>query len=263
MASCSGQKKLGGSKLFEALVIIVAGFLCGSLNAIAGGGTFVTLPALIWIGVPPVVANATATTMAAPGYFASVWAYRRDIRAEGTLGLGSIIALTSLGGIAGALLLIVTPPDAFLGLIPWLLLTATLLFALAPHMLTLLERHDINVGSPIVAGIFLLVIMTYGGYFNGGLGIIMLAALSLQGYRNLHGMNGLKNILSFVLALLSIATFATADLIAWETALPMAMSNICGAYFTARIVRRLERTELLRLGIIGIGLTMTALFFLT
>ncbi len=247
--------------MVETIIIVAAGFLCGSLNAIAGGGTFVTLPALIWTGVPPVVANATATTMAVPGYFASVWAYRYDIRAEGALRLGTIIALSAVGGISGALLLIVTSPDAFLKLVPWLLLTATLLFAGAPRLLSLLEQHDINVRSPIFAASILLLVMTYGGYFNGGLGILMLAALSLQGYRNLHGMNGLKNLLSSILALLAVAAFAASGLIAWEVALPMAVSNVCGAYVTAHFVRRLECTSLLRYGIIGIGLTMTVLFF--
>lgn len=222
-----------------------------------------TLPVLIWIGIPPVIANATATTMAVPGYCASIWAYRRDIRAEGTLGLCAIIALAAIGGIAGAILLVVTSPGAFLKLIPWLLLAATLLFAFAPRLLSLSQTHSINVRSPIVAGFILLLVMTYGGYFNGGLGIIMLAALSLQGYRNLHGMNGLKNLLASILSILSVLTFTVADLIAWEAAAPMALSNICGAYVTAHFVRRSQRTDLLRFAIIGIGLTMTVVFFLT
>lgn len=248
--------------LFELFIIVAAGFLCGTLNAIAGGGTFVTLPVLIWLGIPPVVANATATSMAVPGYFASVWAYRRDIRAEGALGLGTIIALASVGGILGAVLLVATSPDAFLALVPWLLLTATLLFSFAPRLQKVSDASGIRVRSPSVAIIVLLLVFTYGGYFNGGLGIIMLAALSLQGYRNLHGMNGLKNLLSSILAIVSVATFMIADLIAWDAAVPMALANICGAYFTSKFVRRIERTEFLRLVIIGIGGVMTVAFFI-
>lgn len=131
----------------EIVVIIVAGFLCGALNAIAGGGTFVTLPVLIWIGIPPVVANATATTMAVPGYIASVWAYRHDIRAEGALRLGTIIITAALGGILGAVFLIFTSPDAFLALVPWLLLTATLLFAFAPRLQKLSEVGSVGTRS--------------------------------------------------------------------------------------------------------------------
>ncbi|CAN0585615.1 unnamed protein product, partial [Ectocarpus sp. 12 AP-2014] len=133
------------SHLFELFVIVAAGFLCGALNAVAGGGTFVSLPVLIWLGIPPVVANATATTMAVPGYLASVWAYRHDIRAEGALRLGTIVVLAAIGGILGAVLLIVTSPDAFLTLVPWLLLTATLLFAFAPHLQKLSEAGGIEI----------------------------------------------------------------------------------------------------------------------
>lgn len=104
------------------------------------------------MGIPPIVANATATTMAVPGYIASVWAYRHDIRAEGALRLGTIIALAAVGGLLGAVLLVVTSPDAFLALIPWLLLTATLLFAVAPRLQNISEASDIGIRSPAMAG---------------------------------------------------------------------------------------------------------------
>lgn len=244
-------------------MIVVAGFLCGALNAVAGGGTFITLPVLIWLGIPPVVANATATTMAVPGYLASFWAYRRDIRAQGVLRLGTIIVLAALGGVLGAALLIATSSDAFLALVPWLLLTATLLFAFAPGLQKVSQASGIGGRSRLVAIITLLLVTTYGGYFNGGLGIVMLAALSLQGYRNLHGMNGLKNLLASILSTLSVVTFMTADLIAWDVAAPMALANICGAYVTSKIVRRVERVDILRLLIIAIGALMTIAFFIT
>lgn len=242
-------------------MIVVAGFLCGALNAVAGGGTFVTLPVLIWIGIPPIVANATATTMAVPGYFASVWAYRYDIRAEGALRLSTIIMIAALGGILGALLLIVTSPDAFMTLVPWLLLTATLLFAFAPQLQKLSEVSGTVMRSTGLAVIILLLVTAYGGYFNGGLGIIMLAALALQGYRDLHGMNGLKNLLASILSTLSVVIFLTADLIAWDAAIPMAVANICGAYVTSRFVRRMTRVHILRGVIIAIGGVMTVVFF--
>ena len=247
--------------MFELSMIVVAGLLCGTLNAIAGGGTFVTLPVLILLGIPPVVANATATTMAVPGYFASVWAYRLDIRAEGALQLGTIIALAALGGVLGAVLLVASSPDAFFALIPWLLLTATLLFAFAPLLQRISEASGTGTGSPAMAVVVLLIVTTYGGYFNGGLGIIMLAALSLQGYRNLHGMNGLKNLLASILSTLSVATFIAADLIAWDAAIPMALANVCGAYFTSKFVRCIERIDILRLVIVVIGGAMTVAFF--
>lgn len=247
--------------MLEIVIIVAAGFLCGALNAIAGGGTFVTLPVLIWVGIPPVVANATATTMAVPGYIASAWAYRHDIRAEGALRPGTIIMIAALGGILGAVLLIVTSPDAFMALVPWLLLTATLLFAFAPWLQKLSEGGNAATRSTSMAVIALLLVTTYGGYFNGGLGIIMLAALALQGYRNIHGMNGLKNLLASVLSALSVVTFMTADLIAWDAAIPMAAANICGAYVTSKFVRRMTQTDILRGVIITIGGVMTVVFF--
>lgn len=247
--------------MFELSLIVCAGLVCGALNAIAGGGTFVTLPVLVWLGIPPVIANATATTMAVPGYFASVWAYRHDIRAEGALPLRSIFGLAAVGGVLGAALLVVTSPDAFLALVPWLLLTATLLFAFAPRLQRLSEAGGTGIRSSGAAVLALLLVTTYGGYFNGGLGIVMLAALSLQGYRSLHGMNGLKNVLASILSTLSVVTFMTADLIVWEAALPMALANICGAYLTSRFVRRIERIDILRLAIVAIGGAMTVAFF--
>ncbi|WP_299739706.1 sulfite exporter TauE/SafE family protein [uncultured Roseobacter sp.] len=245
----------------EIAVIIVAGFLCGALNAIAGGGTFVTLPVLIWIGIPPVVANATATTMAVPGYIASAWAYRHDIRAEGALRLGTIIMIAAVGGVLGAALLIVTSSDAFLALVPWLLLVATLLFAFAPQIQKLSEGGKIGLHTKTTAITLLFLVTTYGGYFNGGLGIIMLAALALQGYRDIHGMNGIKNLLASILSMLSLVTFMTADLIAWDAAIPMAVANMCGAYATSKFVRRMTRIDILRGVIIAIGASMTVIFF--
>lgn len=247
--------------MFEILVVLAAGFLCGGLNAVAGGGTFVTLPVLIWVGIPPIIANATATATAVPGYCASAWAYRDDIRAEGSLRLGTIVSISAVGGILGAVLLVLTSAEAFLRLVPWLLLLATFLFAAAPRVLDWLTELNFGPASAPVSLILILAVTTYGGYFNGGLGIIMLAALSLQGYRNLHGMNGLKNVLSSMLSILSVVTFVTADLIAWNVATPMALGNICGAYLASKMVRQIRRIEFLRFGIILIGMAMTVIFF--
>ena len=249
------------SDLGELAIIVVAGFLCGALNAIAGGGTFITLPALIWMGIPPIIANATATTMAVPGYVASAWAYRRDIRAEGVLRLRTIIITSALGGILGAALLILTSAGAFLSLVPWLLLIATLLFAFAPHLQRLSEANSTGMHSTGMAVGMLILVTTYGGYFNGGLGIILLAVLALQGYRHIHGMNGLKNLLATILSTLSVITFMTADLIAWDVAVPMAVANICGAYVTSRVVRHMIDITILRSVIITIGGAMTVVFF--
>ncbi|MEM8794291.1 MAG: sulfite exporter TauE/SafE family protein [Pseudomonadota bacterium] len=245
----------------EIAIFFGAGFLCGVLNAIAGGGTFITLPVLIWAGVPPVSANATATTTAVPGYMASVWAYRARIGVEGPLSLWMVILLAAFGGILGGCLLVVTSADAFVTLVPWLLLTATLLFAFAPAILRRLSSGKGRRASPCRSAFLNLAATTYGGYFNGGLGIVLLSVFSLQGYRDLHGMNGLKNLLASVLSVGSVITFVCADLIEWDTTLPLMVGNICGAFVAARLVQRFECVELLRKVIIAIGFALSSAFF--
>ncbi|MEB3421936.1 sulfite exporter TauE/SafE family protein [Salipiger marinus] len=188
--------------MLSIIILVVAGLAAGMVNAIAGGGTLVSFPALVWLGVPPIMANATATLTALPGYVGSAWAYRQDISAEGSLGLRSIILTAALGGLAGAGLLLITPGDAFVGIVPWLLLTATLLFAAGPGLLRLVRARGLQIG-PGLSAFTVFLVAGYGGYFNGGLGIMLLAVFSLIGFQNLHGMNGLKNLLSAVLSLVS------------------------------------------------------------
>ncbi|MCO6384566.1 MAG: sulfite exporter TauE/SafE family protein [Vannielia sp.] len=239
----------------------VASFVAGILNAVAGGGTFITFPALVWLGIPPVSANATATLAAMPGYMSSAWAFRHDIRPEGTLGLRGILASAALGSLLGAGLLIVTPGDVFSGAVPWLLLVATLLFASGPVLLRLLRRWREADAGPIAAALTIFVVSAYGGYFNGGLGIILLAALGLLGYTDIHGMNGLKCILSAVISILSAATFALSGLIAWPPALVIGVAITAGGVFGAQQSRKIKRTGLIRAFVTAVGLAMTVAFF--
>ncbi|GAD55261.1 sulfite exporter TauE/SafE family protein [Limimaricola cinnabarinus] len=242
------------------VTLTVAGVLAGALNAVAGGGTFLTFPALIWLGVPPIAANATATIGALPGYASSAWGYRSDVAAEGTLELRAIIGLGALGGLLGAGLLLVTPGAVFEGLVPWLLLVATLLFAAGPRVLAFVRARGFGPAGPVLSGAAVLAVSIYGGYFNGGLGILLLAMLGLIGFVNLHGMNGLKVLLSAVLSLVSAAAYAAAGLIEWDAALIMAVATTIGGYLGARGARRVPM-PLLRIGITGVGLVMTVLFF--
>jgi uncharacterized protein len=242
-------------------ILVIAGLMAGMVNAIAGGGTLLSFPALVWLGVPPIMANATATLTALPGYIASAWAYRHDIRAEGNLGLGSIIMIAALGGLAGAGLLLITPGDAFEGIVPWLLLTATILFATGPRLVAMVRARGMRIG-PVLSAFALFLVASYGGYFNGGLGIMLLAVFSLIGFQNLHGMNGLKSLLAAVLSLVSVSTYATAGLIAWESAAVLAISTTLGGYMGARLARRIRHTEYLRILIVGIGASLTLVFFL-
>lgn len=242
-------------------VLILAGLAAGALNAVAGGGTFLTFPALVWAGVPPVAANATATLAALPGYVGSAWGFRRDLRAEGPLSLRAIVLLAMIGGFVGALLLLVTSSKAFSAIVPWLLLLATVIFAAGPMLLRrITAKGGQGVGRPLAAGLILAVAI-YGGYFNGGLGIMLLAVFGLIGFADLNAMNGLKNAISAILSVVSVATYTAAGLIDWTHALPLAIAMTIGGYLGALLARRITRPALLRGFITAVGAAMTIAFF--
>ncbi|QCO56886.1 sulfite exporter TauE/SafE family protein (plasmid) [Pseudorhodobacter turbinis] len=246
----------------ETLLLVVAGLFAGVLNAVAGGGTFLAFPALVYAGVPPVSANATATLAAMPGYIGSAWAYRHDLRAEGRLGLRAICVVSAIGAFAGAGLLLVTSDAVFTGVVPWLLLAATLIFAAGPSVLAFTRKQGLAEAGPLLSAMVLLAVATYGGYFNGGLGIMLLAAFGLIGYTDLHNMNGLKNGLSALLSLIASATFIAAGLIAWQAAVPMAISTAIGGFIGAHYSRKVKNTKYLRMFIVAVGVVMSGLFFL-
>jgi hypothetical protein len=240
----------------ELLLIVTAGFVGGAMNALAGGGSFVTLPALVFAGLPPVMANATGTAALLPGYIMSAWRFRRDIHAPAGLSWSRLLGISLLGGSLGAALLTVGDPQWFARLAPWLILLATMLFALAPSLLASVRE----VRRPLaLSSVF--VVCLYGGYFNGGLGIILLAALGLLGQRNLHSMNGVKNVLSAVLTAIAVLVYAAGDMVAWASFLPMALAAIVGGYAGAALAYRIPASWL-RGGIVVVGLVMAAVFFL-
>lgn len=243
----------------EILLLVVAGFAAGMLNAVAGGGTFLSFPALIYIGIPPVMANATATLAAMPGYLSSAVAFRKDIAAEGSLSLRAIIGVAAVGSVIGALLLIVTPGETFMVLVPLLLLLATVLFAAGPALLKVVRARGGRDAGPALSGAAILAVSIYGGYFNGGLGIMLLATFGLIGFLNLNGMNGLKVLLSAILSVISAVTFVVAGLIAWKPALIMMVATAAGGFIGAR-VSRVVRTDYLRYFVIAVGVVMTVVF---
>ncbi|WP_330628231.1 sulfite exporter TauE/SafE family protein [Thioclava sp. FTW29] len=243
------------------LVLALAGLGAGALNAVAGGGTFLSFPALVWAGVPPVMANATATFAALPGYVGSAWAYRGEIAGAGRPSLAALSGTAIAGGLVGAGLLLVTPEALFSGVVPWLLLLATLAFAGGPLLMRGLARRGHSASTPVALAI-LFGVSAYGGYFNGGLGIMLLAAFGLIGMTDLHRMNGLKNLLSLVLSLVSVVTYSLAGLIAWESLVLVGLCCAIGGYIGAGLARRIGNTVLLRRFIILVGLGMSALFFL-
>lgn len=250
--------------MLSILLLTSAAFLAGALNAVAGGGTFLTFPALVFLGLPPIPANATSTVAVLPGYVASALAFRRDIGPVGGTGVAPLVAAALAGGLSGAGLLLVTPPQVFGGIVPWLLLVATALFAAGPRLTRWAGRH--GQGTEQAAGrpatlLTVFAVAVYGGYFNGGLGILLLAAFGLLGLRDLNHMNGLKNLLSAVLTVISAATFAAAGIVAWREAAIMAAAATLGGYAGGRAARHVPAAWL-RAGIVAVGLVMAALFFL-
>ena len=248
------------------LIIALAGFLGGMLNAVAGGGSFITLLALVFVGVPPIAANATGTAALLPGYIASAWRFRKDIEYPASLSLKNLILIALIGGSIGAGILLTTSEQVFAKLIPWLILLATAAFIIGPW---LLKRRITEQGentstpmlSPMTALIMLSTVCIYGGYFNGGLGIILLASFGLMGQTNLHGMNGLKNLISALLTAIAVVVYAAGNVIDGQYLLLLAVMAIIGGYVGAALAYRISQ-PLLRGFIVIVGLAMALGFFM-
>jgi uncharacterized membrane protein YfcA len=241
-----------------------ASLAAGAVNSVAGGGSFLTFPALVFTGVPSIAANATSTMAVWPGSLASIGAYREDIRRERRQ-LQGLLAVSLAGGLAGAFVLLRTPQHTFDRLLPWLLLAATLIFALGGTASTWLRAHAVRSGGAkpvaILAWLIQFAIATYGGYFGAGIGILMLALLSFAGMTDIHAMNGIKTVLGAALNGMALLAFVWAHLIVWPQALLMMVGAIIGGYGGARLARR-SSPRTIRALVIGIGASMTAYFFL-
>ena len=251
--------------LVQAGLLFAAAVLGGALNSVAGGGSFITFPALIFTGVLPVNANATSTVALWPGTIASVAAYRAQFGAQ----RGVILLLggaSTIGGILGAILLLRTPQATFGQLIPWLLLLATVLFTFGGAATARLRaRLGKRSGRswPVLAGIVLvqLAVAIYGGYFGGGIGFIILAALALMGMSDIHQMNALRALLASCINGVAVLTFVVAGAVAWPEAIVMVAGAIAGGYGGAHYARRLD-PQLVRRFVIAVGCGMTLYFFL-
>jgi uncharacterized protein len=242
----------------EALWLLTGGaaFAAGVLNAIAGGGSFLTFPALVFAGVPPLAANATSAMAVSPGYLGSTWGFRAELKALPKSLLRKEVTIAAMGGLIGAGLLLVTPAKVFSGLVPWLLLVATALFAAGPW----LAKGNSGQGQPAWRLPGLMLVAVYGGYFNGGLGILLMALYTLTGESRLNTVNALKNLNSFVLSLLSVLAFALAGAIVWPQAIWMMVLATAGGWVGARLAKRLP-VRWVRWLVIATGLVMSAVFF--
>jgi uncharacterized membrane protein YfcA len=250
--------------LAHAGVAFFAAFLAGAINSVAGGGTLLSFPALIWLGLDAVAANATSTVAIWPATVGSMWGYRRELRAAEPR-FRVLIVPSLVGGITGALLLRWTPPEFFDRLVPYLILVATFLFMGVESVQRKLKtagagsRHS----NRWLAGalVFQLGVGIYGGYFGGGIGILMLAALSILGLKDIHEMNSLKVVFGGSINGIAAAYFIWARMVYWPDVLIMAVGSILGGYLGAGAARKLGRTAVRRI-VIAIGFGMALSLFI-
>src|SRR5262245_35571821 len=236
---------------------MIAAFLGGALNSLAGGGTLVTFPALLFAGLSPIDANASSVVALFSGTFAGAWAYRRNIIAVAEFSVLSLFALSLVGGLIGALLLLWTPTTIFASLVPWLILFAAIVFAVGNFApLDAIRRVQPGPRSALVAR---FIIPVYGGYFGWGIGLLMLAASALFGMRDINAIKGLKMGLVGVMTITAIVTFIVADVVRWPQTLPMLVSSAVGSYMAAHWAQRLDQ-RLIKGFVIVLGAGLTVYF---
>lgn len=250
--------------IIDSLILFFAGIAGGILNSLAGGGSFITFPALLLVGVPPVMANATNTFASCAGYMSGAYAFRREIASDRN-SVVKVLLLSFLGGVAGAILLLNTPENVFLQAIPWLLLFATLLFLTGGKLNQLLNSVSgkYSQGSRFIGMLLsalLLLVSAYGGFFNAGLGIVSLSYLALAGYSDINLMNGIKLLISTSVSVTAIVVFCIQDVIDWYAGFVVMVGALIGGYGAAHISRQVSQQRIRQL-VLLISVTTTIYFF--
>ena len=242
--------------------LFAAGALGGALNSVAGGGSFIAFPALLFTGVPPIPANATNTIALWTGAAASGGAYRKRLDVARRV-MVPFLTASLLGGVIGAILLLKTPAHTFMRVLPWLTLGATLLFAFGKKLAggrgSVIE-HKASTGALVVATLFQFCVAIYGGYFGGGMGIVMLAMLATLGMSDIHAMNALKSVMGFVINGVAVVTFVVAGAVYWKHGTVMILGAIAGGYLGAHYAMKMPQSWI-RWFVVVVGAGMTAYFF--
>jgi uncharacterized protein len=240
------------------IIVALAGLWAGVQNTLAGGGSFVTLPALLLAGLSPLSANVTSTVALFPGQLASGFAGRRMVQGVGTLSFRALVVVSLIGGAVGALLLLVTPPTIFARMMPWLVLFATCVFAWGSFLRKpVAEGHTMSL--PLLVGVQFLI-SVYGGYFGGGIGFLMMAALAVAGMAA-RSAGATKNALAAAMNASAVAMFATSSEVHWLETLVLGSSAVVGNLLGVWVLRKIDE-RLLRVGIVILGAALTIGLFL-
>jgi uncharacterized protein len=252
----------------QAIFLIIAAGIAGALNALAGGGSFISFPALLFLRVPAVAANATNTVALWPGLAASTVAYLRRLNAP-PRALVPLLVTSVAGGWAGALLLLKTPQHTFLRLVPWLLLGGTLLFAFGNSIRSMAGKtaiiddlRNISWTAIVVSSIAELLVSIYGGYFGAGIGFVTLAMLAMLGMRDIHAMGAIRTLLAVAINAAAVVTFIVAGAVLWPQCAVMIVGSLAGGWFGAHYAQKAD-PRMVRGAVIGVGLLMSAYFFVT
>jgi len=252
----------------DAILLFFAAAIAGTLNAVAGGGSFVSFPALLFTRVPAVVANATNTVALWPGLAASTVAYLKRLNVPLRV-LLPLVVTSVAGGWAGALLLLKTPQHTFLHLVPWLLLGGTLLFtfgnkirAVAGRTANIDDLREISWQSILVTSIVELLVAVYGGYFGAGIGFMTLGMLATLGMRDILAMGAIRTLLAAAINAAAVVTFIWAGAVLWPQCAVMIAGSLAGGWFGAHYAQKADPRKM-RFAVIAVGLVMSAYFFLT
>lgn len=242
--------------------LFLAGALGGALNSVAGGGSFIAFPALLFTGVPPIPANATNTIALWTGAAASGGAYRKRLDVPQRVMI-PLLTASLIGGLLGAYLLLKTPAHTFMRVLPWLTLGATLLFAFGKKLSrgrkSVIE-HEATSSALLGATLFQFCVGVYGGYFGGGMGIVMLAMLAVLGMTDIHGMNALKSVMGSVINGVAVVAFVVARAVYWKHGIIMIVGAIAGGYLGAHYAMKLPQVWI-RWFVVAVGTAMTVYFF--
>ncbi|MBT0114449.1 sulfite exporter TauE/SafE family protein [Vibrio alginolyticus] len=249
--------------LLELSLLFIAGVIGGIINSIAGGGSFITFPALLAVGVPPIMANATNTYASCAGYISGAVGFREEIM-KNKHELLFTVSFSLVGGAVGAYLLLNTPESLFMEAIPWLLLFATVLFLTSSRLTMLIktvakEHKHAGILGAIALGLLLVGVSAYGGFFNAGLGVIVLSYLVVAGHQDINLMNGLKLLVSTCVSLIAIVIFVANGSIDWHTGSVVLVGTLVGGYLAARVSRQLNPNHVK--GFVALSSILITLYF--